>query len=263
MVDEAQPSTTPTLTISSVCAVLRLNRPEQHNRIELEDIAILSELLTRVERDSDVRVLVLTAGGPTFCSGYDIGALAKGLATDGHPGGESSFADLVDRLEDLRVPTICALQGSVYGGGTDIALACDFRIGARGIRMLMSASRLGVQYYYGGLRRYVERLGLGPAKRLFLSAQPVDANEMLRIGFLDEVVLEERLVSRVDEVASGLAAQAPRAVQGMKAALNRVARGAAVPAEIDAAWLASLRSADVAEGLAAWAEGRLPAFRRG
>jgi len=261
MVHEAHLPTTPTLTISSVSAVLRLNRPRQHNRIELEDIAVLGEILTRVECDSEVRVLVLTAGGPTFCAGYDIGALAEGLVTDGHPGGEGSFADLVDRIEDLRVPTICALQGSVYGGGTDIALACDFRIGARGIRMLMSASRLGVHYYYGGLRRYAERLGLGPAKRLFLSAQPVDANEMLRIGFLDEVVPEEALVSRVEEVASGLAAQAPGAIQGMKAALNRIARGTADPSEIDAAWLASLRSADVAERLSAWTEGRLPAFR--
>ena len=69
----------------------------------------------------------------------------------------------------FALPTICALNGGVYGGSTDMALSCDFRIGVEGITMFMPAARLGLHYYAGGMRRYVARLGLGAAKKLFLT----------------------------------------------------------------------------------------------
>src|ERR687893_246892 len=87
---------------------------------------------------------------------------------------------MVDRLEAVRVPTIARLQGGVYGGATDLALACDFRIGHEGIEMVMPAGRLGVHYYASGLRRYVSRLGLNTAKRLFLTAERLDAAGAVR-----------------------------------------------------------------------------------
>src|SRR5260370_42637681 len=93
---------------------------------------------------------------------------------------------MVDRLEDLRLPTICALNGSVYGGATDLALACDFRIGVEGMELGMPASRLGVHYYLSGMRRYVTRLGLGAAKRLFLTGVPLGAGAWLETGDLAE-----------------------------------------------------------------------------
>ncbi|MEJ1975309.1 MAG: enoyl-CoA hydratase-related protein [Acetobacteraceae bacterium] len=89
----------------------------------------------------------------------------------------------------------------------------------------MPAARLGLHYYAGGLQRYVTRLGLGAAKWLFLTAEPLDAAGLLRIGYLDELVPPERLDARVAELAAILAANAPLPVQGMKAALNAIARG--------------------------------------
>jgi enoyl-CoA hydratase/carnithine racemase len=158
------------------------------------------------------------------------------------------------------LPTIAAVGGSLYGGGTDLALACDFRIGVPGIELMMPASRIGVHYYPGGLRRYATRLGLGAAKRLFLTAEKIDAEELLRIGFLDALVPAGELAARVDALVERLAAHAPAAVQGMKRALNAIAAGTADEAAIARAWRASMRSADVAEGLAAHAEKRKPKF---
>src|SRR3546814_5997079 len=89
----------------------------------------------------------------------------------------------------------------------------------------MPAARLGLHYYESGLRRYATRLGLSTAKRLFLAAQPVEAEEMLRIGFVDELVPAGELATRVDALADLLAANAPLAVQGMKRALNAIAAG--------------------------------------
>ena len=134
---------------------------------------------------------------------------------------------MVNRLEALRVPTICRLQGGVYGGSTDLALACDFRIGHAGVEMFMPAGRLGVHYYEAGMRRYVSRLGLNAAKRLFLTAERIDAAEMLRIGYLTDLVPDEAgLDPAVDALAGRIAGLAPLAVQGMKRALNEIAHGA-------------------------------------
>jgi enoyl-CoA hydratase len=245
----------PTLARSEDRATLSLNRSDQGNRMDNEDLRVFEQLLGEVDTDLQVRVLVLRAGGRTFCSGYDLGSLASHHA-DGTPG----FDRLVDRLESLRVPTIAALTGSVYGGGTDLALACDFRIGVPGIEFAMPAARLGIHYYYAGMRRYVARLGLGTAKRLFLYGGPIGTDEMARIGFLDEVVDKDTIDARIDVLSALLAANAPAAVQGMKFALNRIADGTANQEAVDESWRRSLRSADLREGLSARAEKRRPKF---
>jgi enoyl-CoA hydratase/carnithine racemase len=247
----------PVLTIEGARATIRLNRPRHHNRIETGDIAAVCEQFAQINADRRIRVLVLTATGRTFCAGFNLEELAPERYDERAPG----FDRMVDQLEALRVPTIAAIGGSLYGGGTDLALACDFRIGIPGIELMMPASRIGVHYYYGGLRRYVTRLGLGAAKRLFLAAEKIDTAELLRVGFLNALVPADELMAHVDALADRLVAHAPAAVQGMKRALNNIAAGTADAGEITCAWRESMRSADVAEGLAALAEKRPPKFR--
>ena len=187
-------STPHVVTIADGRATVRLNRPREHNRIEPGDLAVLRETFDHIDRDPDIRVLVLTGTGKSFSSGYHIGALVERKAARPGPGqADDTFETVVNRLEALRVPTIAALQGSVYGGATDLALACDFRIGVAGMRMLMPAARLGIIYYPGGIERYVSRLGIAAAKRLFLTAEPIEAEEMQRIGYLDEIVPADEL----------------------------------------------------------------------
>jgi enoyl-CoA hydratase/carnithine racemase len=259
---DAPISTAPCLEIGQDRATIRLNRPRHRNRIERGDVDVLRELLASVARKPDLRVLILTGAGSMFCAGYDLGALkteaAEAAATEPGP---DLFERLVDELEDLSIPTICALNGSVYGGATDLALACDFRIGVEGMELGMPASRLGVHYYLGGMRRYVTRLGLGAAKRLFLTGVPMGAQELLKVGYLDEVVPAGELAARADALATLLASRAPLAVQGMKRALNAIARGNPDAEQVDADVLRCMRSADLVEGLAAWKEKRAPVFR--
>ena len=123
------------------------------------------------------------------------------------------------------MPTICRLNGGVYGGSTDLALACDFRIGVDTAEMFMPAARLGLHYYKSGIRRYVSRLGVDNAKRLFLTAEKIGAAEMLRIGYLTAMVPPEALDEEVDRLAAVLAGNAPVAMRGMKRAINEFARG--------------------------------------
>ncbi len=246
----------PLLAIEDAVATIQLNRPSLHNRIEPEDLAELNRLLSAVQADPALRVLVLTATGKSFSSGFNIGKLNGG---DGE-GGDDSFEQTADRMERFPLPTICMLNGGVYGGSTDLALACDFRVGVEGMTLFMPAARLGLHYYAGGMRRYVSRLGVGAAKRLFLTGVRADTAELLRIGYLDEAVPPERLRPRVAELAAVLAANAPLAVQGMKQALNDIARGEANLALIAANQARSRRSADLVEGRAAWLEKRPPRF---
>jgi enoyl-CoA hydratase/carnithine racemase len=254
--DTNTPTGVPTLSVEGGIATIRLHRPEVHNRIEPADLVALRDILERIAADSSVRVAVLTASGRSFSSGFHIGELSG----DG-PHDEMSFGRVADQLEALRVPTICALNGGVYGGSTDLALACDFRIGVTGMAMFMPAARLGLHYYPSGMQRYVSRLGLNTAKRLFLTAEKLEAEELLRIGFLTDLVAPDRLAGRTAELAATLAANAPLAVQGMKQALNDIARGNADLAAIAETASRVRHSEDLREGRAAWLEKRAPQFK--
>ena len=157
--------------------------------------------------------------------------------------------------------TIAAVNGGVFGGGTDLVLACDFRIGVSATNMFMPAARLGLHFYPGGLARYVSRLGVDQAKRLFLTAKKIDAQEMLRIGFLTQLVREDELQTSVDELTAELCSMAPLASLGIKKHLNLMARGEYRVEEIEQAVLFSEASEDLQEGAAAWREKRPAVFK--
>ena len=254
------PSTTPILTVTQGRAHLRLNRPREHNRLEPADLAALVETFDAIDADGSIRTLVITGTGKSFSSGFHIGALAERKATPATPHDPDAFEKMVDRLEALRVPTIAALNGGVYGGATDLALACDFRLGVPDMRMFMPAARLGIVYYPSGLGRYVTRLGLAAAKKMFLTAEPIEADELLRVGYLDEIVPADQLATRAETLAATIAANAPLAIAATKRALNQVAAGKLDLEELRAARNRCARSTDHREGLSAWAEKRKPAF---
>lgn len=255
-------ATTPILTIRDQCATIRLNRPAVHNRIEPDDLAALSQHLTAIEANPGLRVAVLTGTGKSFSSGYHLGDLSE--RPDAEVAGEASglsFETVATQLENLRVPTICRLNGGVYGGATDLALCCDFRIGVSTAEMFMPAARLGLHYYPSGMLRYVSRIGLNAAKRLFLTAARIQAAEMLAIGYLTEMVEPAELDLAVEALARQLAAMAPLAVQGVKRSLNEIARQQFDEAGAVARAKASQRSEDLREGLAAFREKRTPTFQ--
>ncbi|MBV9559875.1 MAG: enoyl-CoA hydratase/isomerase family protein [Bradyrhizobium sp.] len=256
----AEQPTTPVLTVDGARATIRLNRPKHLNRLQSEDLEALRTLFDRIEADATIRVLVLTGTGRAFSAGYDLNSVAdRATVTDEETTG-SAFGTMVDRLEDLGVPTICRLNGGVYGGSTDLALACDFRIGVDTAEMFMPAARLGLHYYRSGIRRYVSRLGTDNAKRLFLTAQKIDAPEMLRIGYLTAMVPPEALDEEVDRLAAILGGNAPVAMRGMKRTINEIARNELDEAAADRRARDSMRSAEIREGVRAFAEKRLPKF---
>lgn len=258
-------------------ALITLNRPRHLNRLHREDLLALQAHFARLAEDPTLRVVVLTGRGRLFCAGFNIDELGEGPAAGTGTADPHLFERTVDALEALPVPTIARLNGSVFGGATDLALACDFRVGVAGMELRMPAARLGLHYYPSGLVRYVSRLGLPAAKRLFLLAETVPAEELLRLGYLDvlatpgaataapgspeaQAAPDLALDAEVERLAAGLLAGAPLALRGMKLSLDEVARGDLDLARVREREARCATSADLREGLAAFAARREPKF---
>ncbi len=245
----------PLLQLDDGVALISLRRPRQANRLTVDDLATLRGFIADVNANAAVRVLVLAGEGRHFCSGFDLGAL---VAVDAG----ARFGELADALEAARPITVARLHGGVYGGAADLALACDFRLGAPAVDMFVPAARVGLHFYAGGLRRFVDRLGLATAKQVLLAGRTLDAPALLACGYLDQLLpdvdtLDAALAALTDE----LLAMAPLALLPMKQHLNAIAAGRLDERRLAADVLRARDSADLAEGQAAWAGKRQAKFK--
>lgn len=250
------PGQVPELVIGGPIATITLRRPGVANRLELQDLERLREQIAQVNATTDVLVLRLAAEGRHFCSGFN---LSDGDGDAKRAG--ALFEAVAAAFEHARPVTIAAIQGGVYGGATDLALACDFRVGTPACEMFVPAARLGLLFYRGGLERCVSRLGLQTAKRVMLCGDKFDADAMLTCGFLDRLLPSvDALMPTVDEFSASLVGAAPLALLGMKKHLNRIAAGTLDAAEFARDIAASDASDDAREGALAWREKRAPVF---
>lgn len=249
------PGLTPALQIDGPLAHISLRRPALANRLEVGDLHLLRQQLAEVNRTESVRVLLLSGQGRHFCSGFNISAV---------PGLDAGqlFEELADALEQARPVTVARIQGGVYGGATDLALACDFRLGLARCEMFVPAARLGLHFYRGGMQRYLSRMGLQWTKRILLAGAALDGEQMLGSGFLDELLAdEEALDGRIQALQAQLLDMAPLALLGMKKQLNALAAGRLDAQSLQQDLDRANASADLREGVAAWQAGRKPSFR--
>lgn len=242
-------------------ATITLNDPAKHNRLDPAGLKTLRAAIEQADADPAVRVTVITgAGEKTFCSGYDLGSISASERRS-QSSNDDSFEKVMDRLEAMRMPTLCALNGGVYGGATDLALACDFRLGVKGMKFFMPAARFGLHYYPGGLRRYTQKVSPSFAKRAFLLSEDFSDTELLAVGYLDWLVDRAEFKDKVDEKAAKLSSLAPLSMAGMKRAIEQFAQAAPDMPSIRESAQACAGSEDLREGLAALRERRAPAFK--
>ncbi len=245
----------PSLDIQDSVATITLQNPELANRLSVEDLEVIQDHIQTVNANPHILVLKLQSTGDYFCSGFDINSLHQDAK-------EKSllFEVIVNAFEDCRPITIAVLQGGVYGGATDLALACDFRIGSTSTEMFMPAAKLGIHFYQRGLERYVSRLGVDTAKRLLLCAEKIQADEMKSLGFLTSLSSPEQLIEKADDLVAHLLKMAPLSLLGMKKHLNLIARGCLNIDQLTKDIAQAQNSADLQEGRTAWAEKRPPQF---
>jgi enoyl-CoA hydratase/carnithine racemase len=214
----------------------------KRNALDGEILEGLANVLPGLE----ARCVVLTGAGTTFSAGYDIGNLTPERLADvlTHP-----FEAALAALDAVEVPVIAAMAGHAFGGGLELALACDLRVCAAGARLGMPPARLGVVYSQTGLRRFVDAIGGARPREHFLTARPIDAPTALAWGLVNE--LADDVGTRAVELAAEIATLAPLSLRGTKRALRGV----------DPLREAAFRSEDFAEGVRAFIEKRPPRFR--
>jgi enoyl-CoA hydratase/carnithine racemase len=236
-------------------ARITINNPARHNSLGERELTAIRESVEVVDADHAIRVLIVTGSGEeTFCAGAALDQLGSGKISG------DLFQQTTDRIAAARVPTICALNGNVFGGGVELALSCDFRIGVEGSRLKVPAARIGLCYPLSGINRFVERLGVNLAKRILVAAEEFSAEDMVRIGFLDNLVPPTSLAFHADDLAAHIARLAPLAVQSMKAILQQAAAGGIDTEQARALSHRCLESEDLQEGFAAQREKREPNF---
>jgi enoyl-CoA hydratase/carnithine racemase len=255
---EETQSGTPRFSAGEGIARIVLQRPAHRNRLQREDLSELRRLFSSVDADASIRVVILGADvlpdRPVFSAGFHIGDF-----NSGEP--EVSLEDIMIQLERLRPVTICALNGSVYGGASDFPLACDFALAAEGVVMRVPAAAIGLHYHPTGLVRYISRIGVSAAKRAFLTAEPLDTETLRRVGYVQEVWPADHLDERVTSLAQQIAGLAPLALDFMKKSLNELARGEADPQRLEERSRLLKESEDFIEGRRAFAEKRIAIWK--
>jgi enoyl-CoA hydratase/carnithine racemase len=238
---------------------LTISNPGKRNAL---DHAILDAVARAVRDPGDAQVIVLTGADGMFSSGYDIGDIPDDVFSEeaerlvAHP-----FADALDALDATDLATIAALPGHTIGGGLELALACDLRVAADGIRLGMPPAKLGLVYSHTGLRRFLAAIGEPRTRELFLLGRHVDARTALTWGLVNDVVIGPDLDDAALDMAAELAANAPLSVAGNKRVLRELLRaGAALDPGVEQRLLelrrSSFESEDLREGVRAFAEKR-------
>lgn len=241
--------------LSDSIGVLRICREDTHNSLGRDELETLDSILVAVDSDPEIRVLIVTGEGrQTFCSGAYLTDLNEGRIT---PHG---FQSVMHRLAELRVPTIARVNGNVFGGGTELALSCDFRIGVESTRLRVPAAAIGLCYPPAGVARFVAKLGANTARRMLVASETLEATELFRIGFYDYLVESSALDDRVEELALHIAGLAPLAVAAMKELVMQAESGSIEFARAQVLVQACADSDDLQEGFAAQAERRAPRF---
>ena len=220
----------------------------------------LDAALASIDADDAIRVVVLTgAGDRAFCAGADINAWASLAPLDMWRRWVRSGHRVMDRLEGLRQPTIAALNGIAYGGGLELALACDLRIAADTVKVAAPEVGIGTIPGWGMTTRLAVVAGPARAKQMILGGQPVDARRAEAWGVLSEVVTAAELREATRQMAERLASRAPVAVQVAKQLIDGLRPR--VPASLES--LGSGLTAftdDAHEGLASFRERRPAQF---
>ncbi len=244
-------------------AWVTLNRPDVRNALSRAVNLRMQEISNELDQREDVRAIVITgAGDKAFCAGADL------KERKGVPAAESStyinaIAGAINGWGEVRKPTICAMNGSAYGGGLELAMACDFRILVEGAEVGLTEVRLGIMPGAGGTQRLPRLVGEARAKELILLGRRIPAARALEIGLVHQVVPRDKLKATVEAMLAELAACAPLSVASAKSAIER-GYGKSMTEGLDIereCYDVTLFSEDRDEGLAAFAEGRPPRYQ--
>ena len=248
--------------IEDKIATLTLDRPDKLNALDQAMLEAIDGHLHVLDSSTESRVLIVTgAGERSFCVGADITVWSELEPIEMWRQWVRDGSAVFDCLARLRIPTIAALNGYAFGGGLELALACDLRIAADTAVLSAPEVKIATVPGWGGTYRLAELIGPARAKQLIFTGARIAADQAERWGLVNEVVPAAGLMDRARAIASEIAANAPISVQLAKAAIDGAAgSGIGVALEAMAGALAAT-TGDGREGIAAFREKRAPEFK--
>ena len=239
---------------------LTLNRPLASNIINLELANELGDACREINQDEEVRAVIITGAGQTFCSGADLDELFSTLDELSR----TNQASLASRaVAAVNCPVIAAINGDALGAGLELALSCDIRISSENARFGFPETSYGLIPGGGGTQRLPRIVGRGKASEMILIAEPIDAREAYRIGLISKVVPGDKLAEEAKEIAKRLVSRAPIAVRYAKEAVNKgmdMTLEQGLRLEADLSFLLQ-STEDRAEGIRAFLEKRTAHFK--
>ncbi len=244
-------------------ALITFNRPKALNALSTDLLQELSNALDEVTKNEDIRILILTgAGEKSFVAGADITELAKFNALQGKNFAEKGQS-IINKLQELSIPVIAAVNGFALGGGTEIALTCDFIYASENAMFGQPEIILGLIPGFGGTQRLPRLIGKNMAKEMILTGKMIPVDEAKMIGLVNKVCTQEALMDEVMKTAKTIVSKGKVSIRAAKKAINSgmnvdLATGCAI--EIDAFALC-MASEDAKEGTAAFLEKRKADFK--
>lgn len=247
----------------TVCT-LTFNRPEKRNTLSPDLLIQLSSELKRLEEENKVRCVVLTGSGEkAFSSGYDISAIGENDMIKHHEG-DHPLGRALNAIESFPYPVIAMMNGHAFGAGLEVAVTCDIRISVDNCLFGMPPAKLGVVYSYSGLRKFIDLIGPGYTKELFLIGRPISSERASEIGLVNFLVSRKEIQEFTYEMAVEISQNAPLSLKTLKETINLLGKKL-VSAENEEAiremTLKVQNSEDYKEGQKAFAEKRKPEFK--
>lgn len=244
---------------------VRFNNPARHNALSVDMWEAVPVLLAQAEADEHTRLVVFSgAGGKAFVSGADISQFEdQRAAREAVARYEAMAEGALQAIERCAVPTLACIRGWCFGGGVNVAIACDLRIAASDAVFSIPAARLGLGYRASAMKNLVDLIGPGAAKDLFYTARRVGADEAKALGLVSRVASPDQLDALLAEYTSALAENAPLTIRAAKAITAEILKPSpeADLERCQALIRGCFESEDYAEGRRAFMEKRRPVFR--
>ena len=255
-----------TVEEKSDVGILTIDRALKRNALNDTLIEEFVQKMDEVAKTPARAIVITGAGDASFCAGYDIDCIDpsnQGLL----PLPDVRFERVIEAVGQAACPVIASINGNAFGGGLDLALACDFRLAREGAAFAMTPCKIGLIYSPGGVSRFLCKLGPSVTRRLLLTATPVDAQEALNCGIIDSIVPAGEIMNSALDLANKIAANAPLAVNGTRKVIQAVEQyrtadlDPKIARELESLRNEAFNSADLKEALCAFKEKGKPAFR--
>ena len=242
--------------------IIKINRPNHLNALNKDTILELTKAVEELEKDKNIKVIILTGEGKAFIAGADIKQMR-----DMNPSEAKKFAEMGHKLlmniEKSRLPFIAAINGYALGGGCEVMMACDITIASTGAKIGQPEINLGIHPGFGGTQRLPRLVGRMKAKQLLLTGDNIDANEAQRVGLINMVVKDDKLMEEAEKIAGKIASKSTVQTDFIKKLVNKGMEVDLKKAcELEISYFSkSFETEDQKEGMNAFLEKRKPIFK--